>query len=314
MKMRKEIEDILFQEFGRVICSAAETAFLAGELIRKEKVGQATEKADVNVGHHAIVLDADVKSQNLIISKMGTEFPQALFLVEEDDENSDPRIIKEETLELASKADLLICADPLDGTTERALGSFGWSISIGTFERGSLIGGAIYAPLVLGGLLVVSQRNMGICAWEGGVERKQIKASDKPMIKKGAILIGQDLIFLEQFRKFNYELARTAQMVNTASSCALGLAQVALGQKTAMIQPHQGPWDYMAGIQMVLEAGGAVTFYHYRSGKLEFLMFPDPPSFNPKIRNLGFIAGSPRAVEEIMELLQKTFVKKVWRE
>jgi len=308
--MRKKIEDILFQEFGRIICSAAETAFLAGELIRKEKVGQAVQKADVNVGHHAIVLDADVKSQSLIISRMGSEFPGVLFLVEEDDKNNNPRIITEKTLGLIDQSDI-ICADPLDGTTERALGSFGWSISIGIAEQGNLGGGAIYAPLVLGGLLVVAQVGKGICAWEGGVEKKQIKVSDKPMIRKGAILIGQDLIFLKQFQKFNYELARTAQMVNTASSCALGLAQVALGQKTAIIQPHQGPWDYIAGIPMVLEAGGAVVFYHYRSGNLEFSSHPDLPSFNPKIRNLGFIAGSHRAVEEIIELLQKTFVEKV---
>lgn len=311
MRIKEEIGKVLYKQFGVVIYAATNTAILAGGLIREESVDQVNEKADVNVGHHAIVLEADVKSQNLIVSSLGTEFPGALFLLEEDDENNNPRIITEATLGLINQSKLLICADPLDGTTERALGSFGWSVSIGIVDRGNLIGGVIYAPLVLGGLLVVAKKDKSICAWEGGIQKNQIRVSDKPLRREGAILIGQDLIFLEQFQNFNYALGKTARMVNTASSCALGLAQVALGQKTAMIQPHQGPWDYMAGIPMVLEAGGMVIFYHYRSGKLEFLNKPDFPSFNPKIRNLGFIAGSPRAVEEIMELLRKTFAGKV---
>lgn len=97
-------------------------------------------------------------------------------------------------------------------------------------------------------------------------------------------------------------------MTNTAGSCVLGLTQVAVGQKTALIQPHQGPWDYAAGIPLVIEAGGMVIFFHYRNGILEFIESPDLQSFNPRIRKLGFIAGSPQAVPEIRTLLEETFI------
>lgn len=227
-----------FTGFSLPIQAAAEAAIEAGEFVSKAPAVPIATKDGPNVGHHAIVTDTDIRSQRLIISTMRSSLENLFFIVEEDEASGDPIIITENTLSLVESS--LICeADPIDGSTEQARGSFEWSVSVGMADRGALLGGGIFAPEVLGGFFIGGERGRGSFFWQGNKPEKISPARvTKELLSEGAILIGQDLVFLDPFEKFVHALGKKSQMTNTAGSCALGLAQVAVGQKTALIQPH----------------------------------------------------------------------------
>lgn len=83
------------------------------------------------------ITDADLEIERLIIDRLGTFFPEARFLGEESAKNED----------IDLNGDLWVI-DPIDGTTNYALGLSTYAISIGLIRDGDPALGAVALPRV----------------------------------------------------------------------------------------------------------------------------------------------------------------------
>jgi myo-inositol-1(or 4)-monophosphatase len=66
---------------------------------------------------------------------------------------------------------------------------------------------------------------------------------------------------LEKHGKIIYELERRTSYFRRLGTAAIMLAYVAAGRTDAVILTGNKPWDTLAGIVLVREAGGKVTDY-----------------------------------------------------
>jgi myo-inositol-1(or 4)-monophosphatase len=288
--------------------SAVHAAFLAGGAITEELTQEeGEEKDDKNVGHHAIVTAADLRSQEIILDRLTTDWPYARFITEEKAATRHRDVVlSDQNLDELGKLELVYGVDSLDGTSQFNNQLYEWSISVGVMRRGTHVGGAIYAPMVRGGLLVVGEPGRVSSAEDGGAwEATRVWKSE---VKKSVIYVGPDLFFLPQFKDFLYAFSPQVRTTIGVGSCALGMALVAAGRVDALVEPVQCPWDWFAGYPLVEAAGGKVLFYHYRKGYPTVMERPDPPSYSTVHRNTAFIAGNPAIVDWLWELLQEKWV------
>ena len=87
-------------------------------------------------------------------------------------------------------------------------------------------------------------------------------------------------------------------------SCALGMALVAAGRASALVQPPQSPWDWAAGRLLVEEAGGQVLFFELKNGNVVTVESVTAVHYDQNKRSVGFVAGESTLVRQIMDCLQ----------
>ncbi len=86
---------------------------------------------------NSIVTEADGAVQALLVERIRSAFPQALFLGEED----------ELVPESSSDDRLLFAIDPIDGTSSFSRRLPGWNVSVGVLRGSRPVAGVVYAPL-----------------------------------------------------------------------------------------------------------------------------------------------------------------------
>jgi myo-inositol-1(or 4)-monophosphatase len=123
--------------------------------------------------------------------------------------------------------------DPIDGTFNFAHGLGQWGISIGYVDQGVPSIGIVYAPVT--DELFAAQLNHG--ASLNGHPIRVSSGVEYPLI----------------------EVAEAGCEFRRMGSAALGLAQVAAGRSDAYIELFLKPWDALAGLVLVREAGGWVS-------------------------------------------------------
>lgn len=271
-------------------------------------------KFDAGYGHASTSTSGDALAQRLILEKVHRRFPDAFFLTEEKPGAGDSHVGILTSIDPDALPSLIFGVDPIDGTSEFKGGGWEFSVSIGCMYHGSHIGGAIYAPSVRGGLLVAGERGKGVFVKEGSAKVKRTFASEKNFDgkeerKKAVVYVGCDFHWLADFKRFEVAVARQVNRMKSIGSCALGLAAVAAGKIDVLVQPAQKPWDWFAGYPLVVAAGGKFQFYHYRDGSIVPLPAPDLAAYDTKKPNVAFIAGNPRLVDWIFEILQETYRK-----
>ncbi len=292
------------KKFDIQIIYALQVSILAGDMVQETMINSFETKEN----KHSIVTEADLKSERRIIGALREANPRACFLSEESAVEIQNLITADNLNLLKSKRVFVI--DPLDGTAEKANGSFLWSISIGILHKGKLLGGAIYAPDVLGGFAVWGQQEKEVMTFwpQEGISIVSDIPKELPL-KEAMVVIGQDIFFVDYFKRFKNFLeilGPQVRMINTASSCALSLAQVITGQKSVYLQTPNGPWDWAAGIPLLKTVGGKVNFFRLQDGKLNFLTGdPEISDYNPDKKTLGFIGGIPSVVDEITAQIMK---------
>ena len=264
------------------------------------------EKEDINVGHHSVVTNADIFSQNLIINELQDLLPDNYFITEEKSEEK-YRLIKENNLSQVKTSNITI-VDPLDGTSQWVNGLYEWSISIGTMKAGNHVYGTIVAPKVLGGLGVYGGRGIGVISQVGREEMKVPKLTNYKELSKSVVYIGPDIFFLPQYSNFVQSFSAKVRSTSSVGSCALGLALVSIGRVDAIVQPVQSCWDWAGGYPLIEEVHGKMLFYHYRNGKPVRLKSPDIESYHPSLRQTAFIAGKENIVEYLWDLLQQKWL------
>ena len=227
---------------------ASEMARAAGALLRGHyERGVATEyKGEVD-----LVTVADRESEKLLVERMHAQWPHH-------------GVLGEEGTRTQMDCEYRWYIDPLDGTTNFAHGFPAFCVSMGLEHRpsgtaadsdGELIAAVIYDPLR--DEMFLAEKDRG--AYLNG---KRIHVSPTATIAESLIATG----FPSRKRHdnpnvhFYHEITLRSHGVRRAGSAALDLAYTACGRLDGYWEFKLNPWDTAAGVLLVREAGGTVTY------------------------------------------------------
>ena len=249
----------------------------AGEIIRTAHETQNVEDGViVKPGEANFVTVFDVKVQNYLIERLSALLPQAAFMAEE----------KENDWEELSKG-LCFVIDPIDGTTN-FIYNYGCStISVGLFENGEIVFGAVYNPYLQE--MFTAQKGEG--AFCNG---KPLHVGTAPF-RRALVAVGSAPYYRETLGDLTFAVMKDIFMhtadVRRAGSAAWDLCCVAAGRVDGYYEAVLSPWDYAAGQLLVLEAGGIV-------------MQTDGSPLSP-VKNSSVVAGSPLVQPELLALVRR---------
>jgi myo-inositol-1(or 4)-monophosphatase len=140
--------------------------------------------------------------------------------------------------------------DPIDGTANFARGIAHFCVSIAFVRDGRPLVGAIYAPM--SDEMFAARRGGGTT-----LNGRAMRVSAVTDIRQATVEVGwsprrptDDYIAL-----LSHVMA-TGAGSRRGGSGALGLAYVAAGRSDGYCELHMQPWDVLAGLVMVEEAGG----------------------------------------------------------
>jgi len=189
-----------------------------------------------------LVTEADKMSEELIIGKITTRYPEH-------------GILSEESAAKNEQATLRWIIDPLDGTTNYAHGFPFFCVSIALEDKGDLMLGVIYDPL----------RDDLFFASRGGgafLNGRRLHVSDVPDLSKSLLATGFPYdIRVSPENNLNYfnSMIKNAQAIRRPGAAALDLAYLAAGRLDGFWELKLKPWDTAAGSLMVTEAGGVLS-------------------------------------------------------
>lgn len=147
--------------------------------------------------------------------------------------------------------------DPVDGTTNFAHGLALFCVSIALEVDGRVELGVVYDPMAEE--LFTAERGVG--AWLNG---ERLHVSTRSTLVDGLLCTGFPYSVRDhpaaQIAVFSAFLQQ-ARGVRRLGSAALDLCYVAAGRFDGFWELQLHPWDFAAGMLIVMEAGGAVTDY-----------------------------------------------------
>jgi myo-inositol-1(or 4)-monophosphatase len=191
---------------------------------------------------HDLVTEADLASEEVIVSALREAFPDHALLAEESGASGaegGPRWI----------------IDPLDGTVNFVHGFPFFAVSIAHYRGPEPEIAVVAAPAL--GEIFAARRGGG--AWLGG-ERLSVSSTGRiadAFLSTGFAYEREDTPNpnLPNFARLVYR----ARAVRRPGCASLDLAYTATGQFDGFWEAHLAPWDVAAGALLVREAGGRVT-------------------------------------------------------
>jgi myo-inositol-1(or 4)-monophosphatase len=232
---------------------AIETAREAGAILLAEfdRPVKISYKGEVD-----LVTQADKRSEQAIVSRLRSHFPEHA-------------IVAEEGGGAESQSPFRWHVDPLDGTTNFAHGYPCFAVSIGLENAGDLIAGVIYQPV--SGELFTAAKGEGAFLNQRKIEVSHIE-------KLATSLLGTGFPSVKRAQNPNihyyWDFTLRSHGVRRNGSAALDLAAVACGRFDGFWEFGLHTWDAAAGVLMIREAGGVVTQFDgqpYRLGDRELL-------------------------------------------
>ncbi|HEY5997449.1 MAG TPA: inositol monophosphatase family protein [Candidatus Deferrimicrobiaceae bacterium] len=218
---------------------ARETAAGAGEILRKG-YGQRQNihfKGEIN-----LVTDVDRASEAYIKGRIRERFPDHGIMAEESPEDKSPSAYR-------------WIVDPLDGTTNYAHNYPCFCVSVGVERDGVPVAGAVYDPLL----------NEMFTATAGGgafLNGAPIGVSDIGDLRRGLLATGFAYdVKTSTDTNFDYfqSFVMTGQAIRRDGSAALDLCYLASGRFDGFWEMKLKPWDTIAGLLILNEAGGMAT-------------------------------------------------------
>lgn len=202
-----------------------------------------------------IVTEADKAAEKVIVEALHAAFPDHHIVGEEGGGMGAP----------AETAAYFWYIDPIDGTVNFANGIPFFSVSIALADRN-------LNPLVGVVLNPVSRELFSVAAGQGATRNGEpITVSKADSLANAIVCSGfpydattQTRTNIEPFLAF-LPITRGVRRIGSA---ALELSYVACGRLDGFWETQLNPWDCMAGILMVREAGGKVTDYAGREEQL----------------------------------------------
>lgn len=188
------------------------------------------------------VTEADLASEDLIISIIRAEFP-------------DHYILTEEAGNLPTDSNYKWIIDPIDGTVNFAHLIPLCCVSIGVEKDGEVLMGAIYNPFI--DEFYFAEKGKGAFCND-----KPIGVSAQKNVSLSCLVTGFPYTYVEEpngalevFARF----VRAGVSVRRLGSAAMDLCWVACGRFDGYFEQSLKPWDSAAGFLLVNEAGGKVT-------------------------------------------------------
>lgn len=221
---------------------AIETAREAGQLLL-EKFGRklnVSKKGDIN-----LVTEADIASEKLIIERIRSYYPKHAILAEE----SGAAVVD-------GSSEWKWIIDPLDGTTNFAHGYPCWCVTLALEHKGEIVVGVTFDPTR--NELFAAERGRGAT-----LNNKPIRVSDTESIADALIVTGfpYDFKQKENFARHLTQFLLSSRGVRRDGSAAIDMAYIACGRFDGFWEEGLNPWDVAAGVLMIEEAGGNVTYY-----------------------------------------------------
>lgn len=178
---------------------------------------------------------ADREVERLVRRRLTEAFPHDAVMGEEDG---------------GQVADQLWVVDPIDGTTNFLRGLPEYAVSIAYVESGVVELGVIFAPAL--GHTWVAQRGRGATC-----DGRAIRVRDAAKIEESVITVGFDFKQgVEPFLGCLERILRSGAAFRRFGAATIGLVSVASGHVDAFWQMRLNPWDVLAGLLIVQEAGG----------------------------------------------------------
>ncbi|HID68125.1 MAG TPA: inositol monophosphatase [Roseibacterium sp.] len=186
-----------------------------------------------------MVSQADQEVELLLRTRIAANFP-------------DDAILGEEGGGTAGTSGFTWVLDPIDGTAPFLAGLPHWGVVIAIVEGGKTVAGVIEQPMAK----EVFTARAGAGAWINGTPM-QVGAD----MRVENCNIGAGISYRTPrapFMAFLDNLLEAGGMFYRNGSGAVMLASVAAGRLGGYYEPHMNPWDCLAGLLMVEEAGGRV--------------------------------------------------------
>ncbi|HZN07752.1 MAG TPA: inositol monophosphatase family protein [Pyrinomonadaceae bacterium] len=211
-----------------------------GLLIQRLGAAKITNKGDID-----LVTEADLASENLLIERIRSYYPQHGILAEESGEA---------ILVGGKRSDWKWIIDPLDGTTNYAHSYPCFCVSIALEHEGVLEIGVIYDPVR--NEMFAAERGKGATLNDRTIRVSEVDQLSNAMLCTGfPYNVRERPDFARDFTNFTM----TAQAVRRDGSAALDLAYVACGRFDGFWEDGLNPWDTAAGVLLIQEARGRVT-------------------------------------------------------
>jgi myo-inositol-1(or 4)-monophosphatase len=225
--------------------AAEEAARAAGVLVHRafRTRFEVEEKAEKD-----LVTAWDRRSEALITEHLAAAFPDVALVGEETHGPDTPM------------PELAFVVDPIDGTTNFAHGHPFWCVSIGVFDAGVPVAGAILAPaLRLAWKAALDPAGPGSLALRDGAA---CRVTTRRALRECLVATGfppnRDVAPDNNFDSF-MAVKRRAQAVRRCGSAAIDIAFVGDGTYDAYWERRLHVWDCAAAAALVLAAGGRVT-------------------------------------------------------
>ena len=217
---------------------AREAAGLGGRLA----LAMFAERSSLEVsmkGRQDRATEADRRVEKAIRESIRSRFPEARILGEEFG-----------LADGTADADDLWVVDPIDGTDCFVFGLPMWSISIAWMHGGLVQAGVVYDPIH--DEMFAASRGRG-----AELNGRAIFASDAADLESGLVGIGHSTRVPPRVTlRAQERLMDRGGLFHRCGSGALSLAWVAAGRLIAYYEHHMNPWDCLAGLLLVHEAGG----------------------------------------------------------
>ena len=219
---------------------ALEVASEAAELLR---AGWRTQFEIKKKGRTDLVTEFDLKSEQLIRSRLQARTPDIEILAEEG--GGEP------------PGDAPIwCCDPLDGTTNFAHGHPFFAVSIGLLVNREPVAGAVVAPALH--TTWAGSRESGTSRSGSDCRVSETAELSEALLATGFPYRGRDVAPSNNFDSF-VAVKRKCRAVRRCGSAALDLCLVADGTYDAYWERGLNAWDLAAGAALVVSAGGTIT-------------------------------------------------------
>lgn len=187
--------------------------------------------------------NADLEVEQLIRSRLTKSFPGEAILGEEQG-NADGELQQDSWV-----------IDPIDGTTCFLMGLPQWCVVLTYVVGGQPQVATIYHAM--GDEMFAA--TLGGGTYVNGIATQ---VSDSTSVTEGLIAVGAAQVANpEKSAQFMAQLVQSGGMYMRVGACALALCYVASGRLLAAYEPWVSPWDDLAGMLLVQEAGGLTNPY-----------------------------------------------------
>jgi len=204
-------------------------------------------------GIRDLATDIDRRSESMIQDYLGNRFPSIGFLGEE--QSFDATRTSFQTLSTLADDEYLWVVDPLDGTTNFVRQLPLYVVSIALVKGKEILLAVVYDP---------SHRELFSASKGGGafLNGKPMRISANQGVEDSIVSVSLPVIrqeFREKAVAFITNYAPVCTSMRICNCSELNFAYVAAGRMEAHIEMDVYPWDLVAGVLLIREAGGEVS-------------------------------------------------------